>query len=301
MITSSDALKRVKSISNQENIGHELNKIYSNFKFHEGNIFKLSICKNNWFIRARIKEVDKSQIDNLSTDLLFRQVNEISYKPESKVSSYGRCNIPQNSIFYATSIPNEKAMTDKDDLYKYLATPIFETIKRDNNKVHIVTFSVWENTERIECLNIPAKPGLYFNENNWYRQHINQFVKTFSSMGYPSAYEDPFIQYLASEIARPVDDTTGYHVTGHFVEYMLRKHDFFDGILYLSSKMSGSTPNIALRPDSVDKKLKLVDIEVRLLLIDKKDDITLIPAFRGTVDDTSTGTISYHEYDHGLE
>jgi len=280
MISSQEALNRSKQIDHSQEPVQELREILLNYEFSDRNMCRFEVPIGTKVIRVRANKSPEEAA--LSPDkVLYTKMSELSYPP-ADVTKYNRANIPHKPLFYA-ALPSKNKDNNQTDIYSYIATSFLETIKMKPEMKQMLTFSVWETTREIILFNVPTRTGLFKQESHLYRQRLNEYIGCLLYYGIPNPLEDVFIQYLATEMSRPKDDNTGYFLTAHFVNYVLHHFTEFDGVLYLSTKMSGYTENIALLPKCVDSSLKLIDVSVKVAILDQNLNIGLHDVCKGII------------------
>lgn len=289
MISSEEALERVKKLDYSTKPVQDLRDILMSYEFSDRNIFRITIPVGSRTVRVRPNKTPEEAAIS-SEDFLFRKKSELSCPPID-VTDYNRANIPYKPLFYAT-LPSENKQNGDTDIYSYLATSFFETIKLTEEIKQVLTYSIWETTKEITLFNVPTRIGLFTQESQLYRKRLDEYIKILLQNGLANPLEDIFIQHLATEMARPINDRE-YFFTAHFVDYVLHHFTEFDGVLYLSTKMNGYTENIALLPKCVDSALKLVEVSVDVVTSNQNLDISQTTICNGIIGNNSEDSIDY--------
>jgi hypothetical protein len=183
----------------------------------------------------------------------FDKKAELSFKPQAFNKTYQRASTPNQTMFYATSVPDK---LEKGELDNMRIIGITETIPmlRDKTKsgVQKISFGRWVVEEDIKLMAIVHHES-YYNESNYTRELVNAF-KGFIG-GYPKEVIDKslkFQDYLASEFAKEeIQADYDYMISAIFTENITKNG--LDGILYPSVRTAGKGFNIAITPKATEK------------------------------------------------
>jgi hypothetical protein len=196
-------------------------------------------------IRARISE--KASFDSVS---------KLSFKPQEYNLEYQRASTPNNTMFYGSIVP-EISGTQEPETARI--TIIFELSEFVRNAKSIgeqdITFSAWDVIENIELVSL-------IHHKNFERTTklsielqtiFNEQIKLNPELKTPSL---EISEYLANQFAKlPINKHSDYLISAAYSEII---SELFDGVLYPSVRLAGEGINIAIKPDTVDNKLKFI-------------------------------------------
>lgn len=239
-----------------------ISELYTIFNSIIGNslpIIAYYIDPGNFVVRQRIN------IKGLN----YNNISDLTYPQKQNCTKYGRANIPFHPVFYCSyysadwesPIPRYISLLEVSD---FSIDPISCGIQR-------TTCSRWDVVEQLNLLALP------FSDN--YSQSIEpieQIKETWNNyINNNRINRDALnlIEYMSNEIAKKVDNEIEYFKIAHFVHYLLHinnKTKCFDGLIYPSVAADGQGFNIALKTDTVDRKLKFVVASLCYLIKDKK-------------------------------
>lgn len=218
----------------------------------------------------------------------FKTVSSLSYSPKSE--NYGRANIPGHPMFYGCTF----AMDTNAPFPRIIA--LMETsnfaIDETTSGVERSTCGKWEVIRPLKLLAFPFFEN-YVNpiqdiltiQKKW-----NEKIKDAKIS--KDAYD--IVEYMSSEISKKSVQAEDYFKIANFVYYLLYiKNDtkHLDGIIYPSIKAEGEGYNIALKPRSVDTKLKFV--AALLCYLVKNEKKSHLDNVKHSVSISEDGMISY--------
>lgn len=183
----------------------------------------------------------------------FDKKADLSFKPQEFNKTYQRASTPNQTMFYATSVPDK---LEKGELDNMRIIGITETIPMLRDKVKSgfqkISFGRWVVKEDIKLMAIVHHES-YYNESNYTRELVNAF-KGFIDR-YPKEIVDKslkFQDYLASEFAKEkIQADYDYMISAIFTENIIRNG--LDGILYPSVRTAGKGFNVAITPKATEK------------------------------------------------
>lgn len=183
----------------------------------------------------------------------FEKKSDLSFKPQEFNKTYQRASTPNETMFYATSVPDK---LEEGELDNMRIIGITETIPmlRDKTKSGFqkISFGRWVVQEDINLMAIVHHES-YYNESNYTRELVNAF-KGFIEH-YPKEVIDKslkFQDYLASEFAKEdIKADFDYMISAIFTENIVGQG--LDGILYPSVRTAGKGFNIAITPKATEK------------------------------------------------
>jgi len=183
----------------------------------------------------------------------FEKKADLSFKPQEFNKTYQRASTPNQTMFYATSVPDKLEDGELDNMR---IIGITETIPmlRDKSKSGFqkISFGRWVVQEDINLMAIVHHES-YYTESNYTRELVKAF-KGFIAQ-YPKEVIDKslkFQDYLASEFAKEdIQADYDYMISAIFTENITGQG--LDGILYPSVRTAGKGFNIAITPKATEK------------------------------------------------
>ncbi len=173
-----------------------------------------------------------------------------SYKPAELNTKYQRASIPSHTTFYGsvTSLDDKK---DEPLARVTIMSEIGKIIKDKTITEEEYVFSSWEV---IDDLNLVAviQSEEYSEPCNLVRKLQKDYEAKFQNI-----FGREFMNYIASEFAK--DDTRedyNYMISAWYSQIVY--DSCYDGVTYPSVRVGGAGMNLAIRPESVNKKLKLI-------------------------------------------
>lgn len=183
----------------------------------------------------------------------FSKKSDFSFKPQNLNKTYQRASTPNQTMFYATSIPEK---IEKGELDNMRVVGVAETIQmmRDKTKsgYQKISFGRWYVEEDIDLLAIIHK-DTYLKESSYTRELVEAY-KSFIKQS-PKEFQDrsfKFQNFLADEFSKDVEGNDyDYIISAIFSEMATSKG--LDGIIYPSVRVDGKGFNIAITPKATEK------------------------------------------------
>ncbi|MCB0518611.1 MAG: RES domain-containing protein [Lewinellaceae bacterium] len=207
---------------------------------------------------AKLKEGALIDRVRVNTDRkLFYKEDDISYIKDEciiaeKLIEYGRANKPHEVMFYGA--------LESSEIPQQRATAIMETVRllKDKDAVNIegllVTMGRWEVQEEIEIVEM-----VFCTDTIRSNPDVKKaFEYHFERMKFHPMRELALLQldFFSSEFAKKVENNNDYKVSVAYTDLMLNGKGFA-GITYPSVQSGHKGQNIVLKPEIVDKHLKL--------------------------------------------
>lgn len=186
----------------------------------------------------------------------FKKLSDLSFKPQEFNKTYQRASTPNETMFYATSVPDKIELGELDNMR---IIGISETIPMLRNKTKSgfqkISFGRWVVQEDINLMAIVHHES-YYNESNYTRELVNAFHDFINQ--YPKEMIDKslnFQDFMAIEFAKEtIQSDYDYMISAMYTEYITSYG--LDGVLYPSVRTFGKGFNIAITPEA-SKKLAL--------------------------------------------
>lgn len=189
----------------------------------------------------------------------LKTVSDLSYKPQQYNKLCQRASTPMRTMFYGCIVPEEQNIIDT----RFISACESSSLIREGMETsgeQTITFGKWEVIEDIHLLVVIHKD--YFHDaDNSLLGELKIAYEDFL-MKYPDAAKDIDIsaKYFAKEFSKKNEDGFDYNylISAIFTEVVTTDHAF-DGVMYPSVQTGGQLGfNVAITPDAVDKKMKLV-------------------------------------------
>jgi hypothetical protein len=183
----------------------------------------------------------------------FEKKDDYSFKPQDHNKTYQRASTPNQTMFYATVIPENVQPGELDNMR---VIGVAETISmlRDKTKsgYQKISFGRWYVHEDIHLLAIVQKEK--YSEESSYTKELADAYKQFIQTT-PKEILDrslAFTTYLADEFSK--EDIKGdydYMISALFSEMATQRG--LDGVFYPSVRVGGKGFNIAITPEATKK------------------------------------------------
>jgi hypothetical protein len=204
-----------------------------------------TLHKGKKIIRARISE-----------QMPFENISELSYKPQKFNTTYQRASTPLETMFYGSIIPEILGKSEPQTARITVAFELSEFL-RDVNTVgeQDIVFSAWTIEEDIQLVTLihhkdferPTELSIQL------QAEFEQFAKSNPEQK-NSTIE--ISEFLGNEYAKlPIEKHTDYMHSAIYSQLVTEK---FDGVIYPSVRMAGEGINVAIKPETVDDKLKFL-------------------------------------------
>jgi hypothetical protein len=251
--------------------------------FGKVGVILTTLHKGKVIIRARINGKNEA----------FSKTSDLSFKPQKYNKTYQRASTPNRTMFYG-SIPFEIGSETQTEPFPRITT-LFELSKfawvkklRGRQKI---TFSAWEVMEDVKLVSFvhykkfERQNDLIVKLQKDYEEWIRQYPEYAETSLKATAF-------LGEQFAKPVKRGKDYNylISAICSEWMTEKG--FDGVLYPSVKMDGDGINVAITPEAVSGKIKLIHVAECYLYVNKKQ-LFLGNDTIGQIDDS--GKISYEQ------
>lgn len=192
----------------------------------------------------------------LSEPKSFKNVSALSYKPQKFNQIFQRASTPQKTMFYGSIVPEIQGTTEPTTARITILFEISEFVRDTKTIGELdITFSAWEVTEDIDLVSIVHHKGFQrpTQLSNNLQQQFKKLISDNPELEIPSLEISAF---LAGEFAKEsIGHHTDYKISAIYSEIVSEK---YDGILYPSVRLAGEGINIALKPETVDTKLKFL-------------------------------------------
>lgn len=186
----------------------------------------------------------------------FENKSEYSYKPQKFNTTYQRASTPNQTMFYATLIPDK---IEVGELNNMRIIGVAETIPllRDISKsgYQKISFGRWVVMEDLNLIAVIQKDSFY-SSSNYTKELADAFQLFLDTIPKEIAEKSLEIStFLADEFAKEeINTDSDYMISAMFAEHITKRG--YDGVIYPSVRVAGQGFNIAITPDAT-KKLQL--------------------------------------------
>lgn len=188
----------------------------------------------------------------------IRDIKFLKYPPAEKVSKYGRCNLPKQSVLYGAFIH----MTALNELKPQVGDLITHSTWRVKHNQPLTYCPIFKNQPTEKKVINPRTLEI----NNLYVRELNKFPR------HAKIQVDNLVQFIADAFSKRVSPNN--HLDYIFSAYFSNKifNEFEKGqieaIYYPSVQDSLSFENIAIKPDVFDKKYELTEVKDSIVIVD---------------------------------
>jgi len=183
----------------------------------------------------------------------FSKKSDFSFKPQKLNRSYQRASKPDQTMFYATSIPEN---LERGELDNMRVIGVFETIPmlRNNNKetsgYQKISFGRWYVEEEINLMAM-VHERTYYDQSKYTRELVDGYEKFNRNVEKKIVEKSLKIQeFLASEFSKEkINGDYDYMISSIFSQNVVKNG--LDGIMYPSVRTGGNGFNVALTPKAV--------------------------------------------------
>lgn len=183
----------------------------------------------------------------------FEKKSDYSFKPQHLNDKYQRASTPNQTMFYATSIP-DKLMPGELDNMRVIGVIEAIPMLRDELKsgYQKISFGRWYVLNDINLIAI-VQNEKYSGESSFTKE-LAEAHRNFISESPKESIEDTlaFTKFLADEFSKEeIRGDYDYIISAIYTELITKKG--FDGIIYPSVRVGGKGFNIAITPEASKK------------------------------------------------
>lgn len=202
------------------------------------------------------KEIDRA-VNNTEEEPLFSTKSRISYKPQEYNKTHLRASTPDNTMFYASVIPEEQISANEITNARIVgASEVLDLLRDNTDGERLVTFGKWQIQDLISVITI-------FDPNKDYNiEYINNVRDKYNEQVLSKGdtdKRDELLKFLASEFSKKVvnGENHNYMISSIFTELVV--NNGADGVLYPSVQSDENGLCLALHPRVMDR-LKLIKV-----------------------------------------
>jgi len=202
------------------------------------------------------KEIERA-VNNTEDEPIFNSKNRISFKPAKYNTTHQRASTPNNTMFYASVIPENNLSKDEIQYARITgAKEVVDLFRENIDGERTVTFGKWEIQDLISVTTI-------FDPNVDYKiayiNEVKEFYKKQKLSDEQIEQRDEVLAFLADEFSKRVDKGNNHeYLISAIVTELIVNHNS-DGVLYPSVQADGYGLCLALHPRVMDR-LKLIKV-----------------------------------------
>lgn len=191
----------------------------------------------------------------------IKEIKFLKYPPADKVANYGRCNLPNQSILYASPL----SMTAISEMQPRVGDLITKSIWTKKNS---------NNLKLCPIFHIPPTDGT-INPHSWrLEKEFDKLVKK----NHPKEQQEIVInlsKFIAYHFSKYVDrkKSKNYLFSAFFSNKILNEFEngSIDGLIYPSVRSKLSFENVALKPEIFDSNYILSEVAESIITKDPSD------------------------------
>lgn len=183
----------------------------------------------------------------------FSHKDELSFKPQKFNKTYQRASTPNQTMFYATSLPDKIEPGELDNARIIGVVEAMPWLRdKTSSGYKKITFGRWFVQEDINLIAIIHKDTFY-NESNYTRELIDAYNYFINQEDKEMVDKSLKYQYfLADEFSKEIKTHTDYLISAIFTE-LVSKNAHIDGVIYPSVRVLGKGFNVAIKPEACKK------------------------------------------------
>jgi len=217
----------------------------------------------NLINQYQFETLERITINNriLGSNKRIKEIKFLKYPPADKVTKYGRCNLPQQSVFYGSTM----FMTAMDEMKPRVGDLITKSIWKLKESKHLKFCPIFH---------VQPTNGT-FNPNSWKLE--KEFDKVLKR-DFPKEMHDPVTnlsKFIAFHFSKYVNHkrSKDYLFSAYFANKLMNELDggTIDGIVYPSVQSHLSFDNVVLKTDVFDANYELSEVQESIVTKDPSD------------------------------
>ncbi|MES2835971.1 MAG: hypothetical protein V4667_00480 [Bacteroidota bacterium] len=197
----------------------------------------------------------------LGSNKRIREIKHLKYPPADKVSKYGRCNYPKQTVLYASFLH----MTAMNETQPQVGDLVTQSVWRVKGKQTLKYVPIFKNQPQGENVINPRT----FEINQIYNRKVREYPVFIREQ------LDALVQFIADAFTKRVHPNADldYIFSAYFSNKIFS--DFENGtieaIYYPSVKDGLSFENVAIKANVFDDKYELVEVKDSVCVVDNKN------------------------------
>lgn len=215
---------------------------------------------SNLVMRDVFPEIHRLTINKrvLGKNKRIRDINFLKYPPADKVTKYGRCNYPKQSVLYASFIK----MTAMNEIQPRVGDLVTESIWRVKGDSTLTFCPIFKNQPEDENVINPRT----FEINQIYNSKLKEYPE------YIRKQIDSLVQFVADGFTKRVHPSNDldYIFSAYFSNKIFNDYEngSIEAIYYPSVKEKLSFENLAIKPDVFNAKYQLAEVKDSVCVMD---------------------------------
>lgn len=199
--------------------------------------------KGKSIIRARPNSNDES----------FNKKDDFSFKPQRLNTTYQRASTPNQSMFYACTLPDK---IEQGELENSRIIGLLEALPwlrdKTSSGYQKISFGKWIVEEDLTLIAIIHKDKFY--EESSYTKELVDTYKSFIEQEDKEMLEKSikYQTFLSEEFSKEITKNTDYIISATFTDLVTQLENI-DGVLYPSVRVLGKGFNLAIKPSACNK------------------------------------------------
>lgn len=197
----------------------------------------------------------------LGSNKRIREIKFLKYPPSEKVTKYGRCNLPKQSVFYGSTM----FMTAMSEMKPRVGDLITKSIWKLKKPKHLTYCPIFH----IQPTNGTMNPHSWRLEQEFNKVLKRDFPK---EMHEPVTNLSKFIAYHFSKFVHHKQNKN-YLFSAYFSNKILNEleNGTIDGLVYPSVQSHLSFENVVLKTNVFDKNYELSEVDESIVTKDPSD------------------------------
>lgn len=196
------------------------------------------------------------------TNKRIRNIDFLKYPPKDKVKKYGRCNLKNTSVFYASPMITTALSEMKPKVGDLITKSIWKLKENHTFKICPI-FHIQPNNGTLNPRTFELEKTFFKEVNKNYEENFRDAVINLSK----------FIAYHFSKRVDPAKNDRDYIFSAYFADRLMNELDngTIEGILYPSVQEHLSFENVVLKAEIFDKYYILNEVHESIVIKDPSD------------------------------
>lgn len=215
---------------------------------------------SNLVMQDRFPEIHRLTVNRrvVGVNKRIRDIKQLKYPPADKVTKYGRCNLPSQSVLYASFGP----MIAISEVKPRIGDLITETTWRAKDEATLVYSPIFKNQPTEEnTINLRT-----FEINQLYEEKVRNYPKNVKMQ------LDALLQFVTDAFTRNIhpEANLDYVFSAYFSNKIFNEFESgrIEAIYYPSVQAKLSFENIAIKSDVFDSKYELAEVKESLVVVE---------------------------------
>ncbi len=215
---------------------------------------------SNLVMRDRFPEIHRLTVNRrvVGSNKRIRDISQLKYPPVDKVNRYGRCNLPSQSVLYASF----GSMITLSEVKPRIGDLITKTIWRAKDDATLIYSPIFKNQPtHADTINLRT-----YEINQIYEEKVREYSVN------AKAQLDALLQFVTDAFTKSIhpEANLDYVFSAYFSNKIFNEFEKgkIEAIYYPSVQSKLSFENIAIKPDVFDSKYELAEVKESLVVVD---------------------------------